>query len=126
MYNVKKHENYSMETRDFHRSRIAFLIIDGNIHLLKDSGMSHYEWAKSLGVSDKDFSNIVRGYFLNKVIVFYKGNFRYDEEVISIAKEYGLKIKELCNIKETCSVYCGVIIGEAGEVWPPELFIEEI
>ena len=62
IYDVKKHENYDEKTRDFHRSRIAFLIIDGEVNFLANSEMSHYEWAKTLGINDEQFASIVRGY----------------------------------------------------------------
>lgn len=126
MYDVKKHENYDEKTRNFHKSRTAFLIVDDNIKLLNNSGMSHYEWAKSLGISDEQFVSIVRGYVLGNVMVFYKGNFEYDNDVVSCSKKYCLKIKEMCNISGNCLVYCGVKIGKPGEAWPPDLFVCEV
>lgn len=37
--------------------------------------MSHYEWAKSLGIDDEKFNFIIRGYVLNNVIVFLQRKF---------------------------------------------------
>lgn len=130
MYDVKKHETYKDEkeektVRDFHKSRIAFLIINNNVEFLKSSGMSHIEWAKTLGINEQEFNNLVRGYVLNNNIVFYKGNFAFDDGVISVAKTYCKQIKNLCDIRSKCKVYCGVKI-EGEKPYPPDYFLCEI
>ena len=125
MYNTKKYENYSEKERSFHKSRIAFFIKNNKINLLTNSEMSHYEWMKLLGIKDNEFNSIIRGYVSNGNIVFYKGNFTYDNDVIEAANKYCNKIKEMCNIEDKCMVYCGVKVGKQGEIWPPDLLICE-
>lgn len=125
-FEVYKDENEEKRTRDFHKSRTAFLIVDGEIKILKESGMSHFEWARSIGINETEFNNIVRGYILDNTMVFYKGDFEYDDEVINASRKYGSVLKKVCSLNGVYKVYCGVIKKEPGEVWPPKLFVEEV
>ena len=71
------------EARDFHKQRKAFIIIDGNLDFLPNgSGMSHFEYCETKGLSKEDFNKITRGYYLSGNVVFYKDNFIFDDEVI--------------------------------------------
>lgn len=110
--------------KEFHKSRIAFMIIENDIIFLKNSTMSHYEWLKSLGIKMKkeDFNKIVRGFYLDGKAIFYKGNFEYDDDCISIAIKYALKVKEISNLDEI-EVWCGQNIGEIGSLWTPKYFV---
>jgi len=72
-------ENNNSEQK-FHVSRIAFMIINNEIIYLENSKMSHIEWYKSLGYKEEDFNNIVRGYTKDNKIIFYKGDFLYDDK----------------------------------------------
>ena len=130
MYDTQKFENYENEkaeerAREFHNKRTAFLILNGEVKFLKNSGMSHFEWAKTLGVDEENFNQLVRGYHLGDLIVFYKGNFTYDDAVISTAQTFATEIKNQCCPNQVCKVYCGVKVGQV-EVWPPDLFIKEV
>ena len=130
-YNFSKFETYENKdqenkVRDFHKSRIAFLVLNGKIEILKESGMSHLEWAKSIGVDEADFNSIVRGYILGDTMVFYKGNFEYDKEVIEVSRKYSCLLKQMCCLEGKVKIYCGVEKRKPGEVWPPKLFITEI
>lgn len=110
----------------FHKKRIAFLIIKNEIKYLIDSPLSHKDWAIELGIDKETFENLTRGYYLDNNICFYKGNFSYDNQVIIDAKKYSPIIKKEFNINKPCKIYCGVKVGKVGDVWPPDLFIEEI
>lgn len=128
-YDTDKFENYKSEdekkkAESFHQSRTAFLIIDDKVHFLQNSKMSHLEWAKTLGLTEEEFNNITRGYALGENIVFYKGNFCYDDKVIADAKMYAKDIKTFVNIP-IAKVYAGLIVG-IGTVWPPREFLFEI
>ena len=101
------------------------MIIDGEIKILKESGMSHYEWANSLGINEDKFNTLVRGYYMDDRIIFYKGNFTYDNSVIEVSKIYAPKLKEILNIHHKCNIYCGLIVG-VGSIWPPDYFVEEL
>ena len=123
-YDIDKHEKFNnKEEREhavnFHKRRIAFMIIDDEVNLLRNSEMSHYEWAKTLEISEEKFNLITRGYVFENRIVFYKGNFDFDEQVILEANKYAEEIKNACNLT-TCSVYVGLIVGEKGTIYPPK------
>ncbi len=130
-YNVNKFEVYKDEveekkTRDFHKSRIAFLIVDGEVKVLKESRLSHFEWAKSIGIDEDRFNKIVRGYILGDTMVFYKGDFEVDGEVVEASKKYSSLLKTICSLEGKFQVYCGVEKRNPGEVWPPKMFVLEI
>ena len=110
--------------RKFHKSRIAFMIIDNEIMFLEHSTMSHYEWYTSLKYKKEDFKNIVRGYIIDSRAVFYKGDFSYDDEVIKKAKEYGELIKKKYKLKKL-KVSVGLKEGKIGEAWSSIKKIEE-
>lgn len=110
---------------NFHKGRVAFLIINNNILFLENSSLSHYDWAKSLGQDKfdiKNFNNITRGYFLGNNIYFYAGNFDVNENVIKDAKNYYKIICDKYNISSP-NVYAGMNIGEVGTVWKPKVKI---
>ena len=71
------------ESRDFHKQRKAFIILNNKIEFLPDySSMSHFEYCETKGLSKEDFNKVTRGYFLSGNVVFYKDNFIFDDEVI--------------------------------------------
>lgn len=108
---------------EFHKSRVAFMIIDSKIYFLENSNMSHKEWYLSLGYDIGKFEDTVKGYYREGNIVFYKGDFIYDEQVIKIAKEYSSKVKEY--VKDfNAKVFVGVVKGKVGEIWQPDLEIK--
>ena len=89
------------ETRDFHKQRKAFIIIDGNLEFLPDgSDMSHFEYCETKGLSKDDFNKITRGYYLSGNVVFYKDNFIFDDEVIEIGLDVVDEISKKINIDE--------------------------
>lgn len=112
-----------MNEKEFHKSRIAFVILDGEIKYLKNSDMSHKEWCDSLGISDEVFQSLVRGYVYNGMIVYYCGDFKYDETVINIAVDTNERIASELGL-EDYSVYCGCAKGNIGEIWKPILKIK--
>lgn len=104
----------------FHESRLAFMIIDDEILYLKNNKMSHKEWYFLLFNSLKNFNDVVRGYAKDDRIIYYKGDFEYDSEVIEVAKKTHNKIMDEFN-NYNCRVFVGVIKGEIGEEWEPDL-----
>ena len=114
-----------MDNREvtFHKSRLAFMIIDDEIMYLENSGMSHIEWYRSLGLDENRFNDIVRGYYKNGRLIFYKGDFMYDDETIECAKKYARIIKEKVN-DNNLEVWVGVEKGEIGTEWNPIIKIE--
>ena len=113
-----------MNEKEFHKSRVAFLILNGEIHYLRNNEMSHTEWYDTLD-SNEDFSEITRGYVLNNNIVYYFGDFEYDGRTIEVAKKTHQKIAADNGLCEY-SVYCGVTKGSVGDVWPPKFKVADI
>lgn len=109
--------------QEFHKSRVAFMIIENKIIYLENSFMSHIEWYLSLGYKKEEFDNVIRGYYRDGKIVFYKEDFIYDDEVIEVAKEISREIKKQVNDGKA-EVYVGVKKGKVGELWEPALRIE--
>ncbi len=64
---------------------------------------------------------MVRGYYLDGDLVFYKDNFVYDEGVIQEALLFVNQIKSVLNLDEV-KLYFGLIVGKPGENWPLDYF----
>ena len=105
------------DVRDFHKNRMAFIIIDNIIHFIENSEMSHWEYCQSLNMSKEKFNELTRGYFFEGRIVFYKDNFTYDENVIKEALKFIIQIKEKYKF-ERADIYFGLIIDKSKIVWP--------
>ena len=106
-------------------NRILFMIINNNVQYLQNSTMDHREWYASLGYPPETFDNIVRGYVIDKKIVFFKGiNFNYDQEVIMAAKTFSPSIRLFLQ-DSSLEVYCGIVVNSYGEKWEPVLKINE-
>jgi hypothetical protein len=76
---------------DLHNSRVAFLIINDEILFFRNSTMSHREWFNTLNLN-LNFDEIIRGFYLNNRIIFYKGDFIFDDETITTALNFYKKI----------------------------------
>lgn len=125
-YDIKKYESLNDEKviKDFHKSRVAFLIYNNKIMFLENSELSHFEWAKSIGISKMEFNDLTRGYCYKANIIFYKGDFSYDKKVENDALKYCLDVLKHCNLKHA-KIYVGVRVG-VGKIWPPDKFLREI
>ena len=120
-YNLKC-ENRTEIQRDFHRNRIAFIIVNNEVYYIENEDKSHFEFAQQLGITKQQFDNICRGFFYKDYIVFYKGHFIYDDEMIKEALLAVEKIKNHVGVSEV-KVYCGQKVGGPNEIWPPDKFI---
>ena len=113
--------NNDKET-NFHKSRIAFMIINEKIEYLANSTFSHEQWYKNLGLPIEQFETIVRGYIRDQKAIFYRGDFICDDIVIETAKKYGKQIqKDMDNYN--IEIYAGVEKGEIGTPWKPKIRI---
>ena len=126
---MKRFKNINDEnfTKNFHKSRVAFLIYNNKIMFLENSEMSHFEWAKSIGISKEDFNSLTRGYCYKANIIFYKGEFSYDYRnsiKIKLLINYCLDVLRHCKLTHA-KVYVGVKVG-VGKIWPPDKFIKGI
>ncbi|MBQ2640258.1 MAG: hypothetical protein IJF92_05835 [Bacilli bacterium] len=104
-------------------SRILFMIIDNQVMYLENSNMDHKEWYESLNLNIEDFDNVVRGFIMNNMIIFYKGFFNYDNETIRMAEKFYPDIKKSLN-NPNLEVYCGIVPGKPGQKWEPILKID--
>lgn len=120
-----ENESNSSDVKDFHKNRIAFIIYNNTVHFMKDSELSHWEFAQTLGIEKEIFDELCRGYYLNEKLIFYKGNFEYDDNLIDYAKQYFYEIKRVLKL-EKVNVYFGQKIGKIGEAWPPDYFYGEV
>lgn len=102
-----------------HKSRIAFALVNDQMRYLTNSEMSHKEWLQlEFNISDEDFENIIRGTIKDNKIYFYIGSdFKTIEELESKAATLTKTICEEQNLQLPTEVYCGMIIGEIGQVW---------
>lgn len=118
-------ESNSLDVKDFHKRRIAFIVYEDKVFYIKDSTFSHWEFAQTIGISKEVFDNLCRGYYLDEKLIFYKGNFEYDDELINFAKRYFDEIKRELNLGKV-KVYFGQKVGKIGEAWPPDYFYGEV
>lgn len=123
-YNLNNESDID-EVKDFHKKRIAFIIYQDKVFYIKDSSFSHWEFAQTLGITKEEFDELCRGYFLDGKLIFYKGNFIYDDTLIRVAKTYFDEIKKELNL-EKVNVYFGQKIGKPGEAWLPDYFYGEV
>ena len=88
-------------TRDFHKQRKAFIILNNNVYFLPDgSYMSHFEYCKKIGLDKETFNSITRGYYLNDKLVFYKDNFTYDNNLIEESLNFIDEISDELKVDE--------------------------
>lgn len=110
----------------FHKSRVAFVEVEGKTKFLKNSDMSHKEWVdKEFGITDEEFEKMVRGYIKDGEIYLYVGKgFRTTPELESRVRELTVEICKETNMERPKAVYCGMNVGKVGEVWTPIKRIE--
>ena len=60
--------------------KILFIIYNGEIKFLQNSPMDHREWYQSLGGNMEEYDNVIRGYIIDNMIIFFKANLNYDNE----------------------------------------------
>ena len=129
-YDTQKFEQFN-NTKDkdnvenFHKERIAFIILNNKILYLRHSKLSHLQWANSIGISETDFNSLTRGYILNNNVVFYKGNFDFDKQVLDDAMKFAKTIKLDCNLNNV-KVYAGLIAGKPGTIYPPKQYLFDL
>ena len=104
--------------------KILFIVFNGEIKFLQNSTMDHKEWFLSLGGNMDNYDNTIRGYIMNNMIIFFKANLNYDDEVIDFATKNGLKIQELIN-KPDYKICCGINPGHDGIKWEPILILND-
>ena len=97
------------EARDFHKQRIAFIILNNVVDFLPNgSSMSHFEYCQTKGIDKEQFNKLTRGFYLNGNLIFYKDNFIYDDNLIMESISHLDEIASVLN-KEEFDIYFGQI-----------------
>jgi len=104
--------------------KILFIVINGEIKFLQNSTMDHREWYLSLGGNIENYTNVIRGYIIKDMIIFFKDNLNYDNEVIEFASKMGLTMKEQLH-RPDLKICCGINPGQNGERWEPILVLKD-
>ena len=104
--------------------RILFIVYNNELKFLDNTTMDHKEWYQSLGGNMDEYDNVIRGYIMDGMIIFFKSNLNYDNEVISFAQKMGLKMKEQLK-QPDLKVCCGINPGQNGEKWEPILILKD-
>ena len=105
---------------DLHKRRRAFIILNDELYFIeKGSTQSHWEYCTENfpNMSKEEFNMLVRGFFLDGDIVFYKGKFEYDDEVIESGLKNLVKIKDELQVT-SMEIYFGEIVDTSREFWP--------
>ena len=105
-------------------NKIIFMIFNNQVMFLQNSTMDHKEWFLSVGGIEDQFENLIRGFILNNKIVFYKGNFSYDQEVLNCASFYGPYIRNVLN-NNNLEICCGVLTNGQYNGWEPIVTLNE-
>lgn len=115
------------KVNEFHKSRVMFAILEGELKHTVNDNRGHKEWLKEdYNLTDDEFEIVTRGYMKDGNIIFYKGsNFTYDSCVELDANIYSHKIAEMYKIGEV-DVYVGVKVGEIGEIWKPNKYLYKL
>ena len=113
------------EAREFHKRRTAFIVIEDKLYYIKNSEQSHWEFCQKKGFSKEKFNKMTRGYYIDGNIVFYKGNFTYDKELIKDSLKYIMKIKEDCKLGEM-QIYFGLKVPKENETWEYDYYYWQI
>lgn len=103
-------------------NRVLFLIIGSEVKYLQNSNMDHREWFVSLGYDPASFDSVVRGYVIGKRILFFKGAYQYDDEVIRAAKMFTPNIRFTMN-DTSLEAWCGIVFQ--GTNWEPIVRIQD-
>lgn len=118
-------EEEQSKAAKFHKSRIAFIYVNGQIQYNEDDedDRDHMHWAMAdYDISYDEFEKAKRGYISKGKIFFYQGSdfSKVEIEEISLQDLVDLidKHNQYFN-NETILVYSGMKIGKVGEIWKP-------
>jgi len=115
------------EINKLHENRTMLAVIDNKLIKKKASKQSHKDWfieEKWIGnSSDTVFENIIRGYFDNTGIYFYKGDDFSTDESLELFVKHNITIIQSVIKLEGLNIYCGLIKGKPGEKFKPDKYI---
>lgn len=95
--------------RSFHRERRAFIVYKNKLDFMPENcDMLHFEYCQTKGISKAVFNKLTRGYYVNGDLVFYRGNFVYDEKLVEHALKYVNKFSEIIK-KDEFNIYFGLL-----------------
>lgn len=124
-------EEENTNANDFHRSRLAFGILDadGKQRIVYNTDeREHYKWLKEdYNINTETFETMVRGYVMKDKIQFYTGSDFKDTEIShidkNVFKELLTKAEEIFKSEHT-RIFNGVNIGKVGEIWTPKYEVD--
>lgn len=104
--------------KTFHQRRVMFFFEQGKLHLKRDSPLSHRLWMAGLG---KDYTQYIRGYYLNGVLALYHGeHFEGGSRIHKNLPQVLLILKTALDLSPSTRVWVGVQpILTLGSTWPP-------
>ena len=105
-------------------NKIMFMIHNNQVLFLQNSNMDFREWYLSLDGDINNYDSLIRGFVIKDKMIFFKGNFNYDEEVINAAIEYSDYIKKVIKNDEL-RVFCGIKQEGMYNEWEPILELTE-
>lgn len=105
-------------------NRILFMVFNGEVKFIQNTEMDHREWYISLGGNMEEYDNVIRGYIMDGMMIFFKANLNYDTEVIDFATKMGLKMRNMLNQPEL-KICCGINPGHDGVKWEPILTLND-
>lgn len=104
--------------------KILFMILNNEIKMMTSISADHWKWYQSLGGKPEEYDNIVRGFITDKHILFFKSNYKVDDEVLDKANTYGPLICHHLN-KENLIIGCGLIQEADGTERPAKTLEKE-
>lgn len=122
----------------FHKSRIAFAWVNGEL-VLNDNDeddRDHQHWLmEDYGISIEEFEKLPRGYMIRDKIQLFTGSTfaRIEDKDLRLPMADILRLRDIYKKKFPNSVsvwiYNGVRVGKVGEIWIPiegigELYLE--
>lgn len=104
-------------------NKILFMIYNNEIKLMTSENADHWKWYQTIGGDPNNYDNIVRGFITDEHVLFFKSNYKIDEEVLDRAKTYGPLICRHLN-KPNTIIGCG-LRQEDGKVKPEQTITKE-
>ena len=105
-------------------NQIIFVIFNNQIHYSQDPNIDYRQLYLSVGGDDNTYDAAIKGIIVKDKIIFFKGNFTYDKDVIDMACKCAPLIKEQVN-NPYLKVYCGINRQDEGTAWEPIMEIKD-
>lgn len=105
-------------------NKVVFIIFNNQVIFQTNQNQDIKEWYISLGGDINNFDNLIRGFVMNNKMVFFKTDFKYDQEVIDAALTFSQYIKTVLK-NDNLKVCCGILTNGMYDSWEPILVLGE-